>query len=81
MAARTSALPDQRVSRRRLRDLPVRDERAPGRDRLMALATAHALDGLIAALFVIFGLGIIVARQMLGALYLFMCYGTCPKKR
>jgi hypothetical protein len=47
----------------------------------MALATAHALDGLIAALFVIFGFSVIVARQMLGALYLFMCYGTCPKKR
>jgi hydrogenase-4 component E len=42
----------------------------------MALATAHALDGLIAALFVIFGLGVIVARQMLGALYLFMLHAT-----
>jgi hydrogenase-4 component E len=42
----------------------------------MALATAGALDGLIAALFVIFGLGVIVARQMLGALYLFMLHAT-----
>jgi hydrogenase-4 component E len=42
----------------------------------MALATAHALDGLIAALFVIFGLGLIVARQMIGMLHLFMLHAT-----
>lgn len=35
---------------------------------------ARALDGFIAALFVIFGLGAIVARQMLGTLYLFMLH-------
>jgi hydrogenase-4 component E len=40
----------------------------------MALATAHAFDGLVAALFVIFGLGVIVARQMLGALRLFILH-------
>lgn len=38
------------------------------------LEIARALDGFIAALFVIFGLGAIVARQMLGTLYLFMLH-------
>ncbi len=38
------------------------------------LDTARALDGFIAALFIIFGLGAIVARQMLGTLYLFMLH-------
>lgn len=38
------------------------------------MQTALAIDGFIAALFVIFGLGIIVTRQMLGALYLFMLH-------
>ena len=36
--------------------------------------TALAIDGFIAALFVIFGLGVIVTRQMLGTLYLFMLH-------
>lgn len=38
------------------------------------LEIARALDGFIAALFVIFGLGAIVARQMQGTLYLFMLH-------
>lgn len=38
------------------------------------LEIARALDGFIAALFVLFGLGAIVARQMLGTLYLFMLH-------
>ena len=38
------------------------------------MATALAVDGFIAALFVVFGLGVIVARQMLGTLYLFMLH-------
>lgn len=38
------------------------------------LEVARALDGFIAALFVLFGLGAIVARQMLGTLYLFMLH-------
>lgn len=36
--------------------------------------TALAVDGFIAALFVVFGLGVIVTRQMLGTLYLFMLH-------
>jgi len=36
--------------------------------------TALAIDGFIAALFVIFSLGAIVTRQMLGTLYLFMLH-------
>lgn len=39
-----------------------------------SLEIARALDGFIAALFVIFGLGAIVARQMQGTLYLFMLH-------
>jgi hydrogenase-4 component E len=39
-----------------------------------ALDTARAVDGFVAALFVVFGLGAIVARQMLGTLYLFMLH-------
>lgn len=35
---------------------------------------ARAVDGFVAALFVVFGLGAIVARQMLGTLYLFMLH-------
>ena len=38
------------------------------------MATALAVDGFIAALFVVFGLGAIVTRQMLGTLYLFMLH-------
>jgi len=38
------------------------------------MATAHAIDGLFAALFVIFGLGVIGTRQMLGTLYLFVLH-------
>lgn len=38
------------------------------------MATALAIDGFIAALFVIFGLGAIVTRQMLGTLYLFILH-------
>lgn len=37
---------------------------------------ALALDGSIAALFVVFGLGVIVTRQMLGTLYLFMLHAA-----
>ncbi len=37
-----------------------------------ALEIVRAIDGFVAALFIIFGLGIIVTRQMLGMLYLFM---------
>ncbi len=39
-----------------------------------ALEFAHALDGSIAALSVLAGLGVIVARQMRGALYLFISH-------
>jgi hydrogenase-4 component E len=38
------------------------------------MQTALAIDGFIAALFVIFGLGVIVTRQMLGSLYLFILH-------
>lgn len=38
------------------------------------MATALALDGFIAALFVIFGLGVVAQRQMLSTLYLFMLH-------
>ncbi|MGH8274879.1 MAG: hypothetical protein ACRES9_11630 [Gammaproteobacteria bacterium] len=38
------------------------------------MATALALDGFIAALFVIFGLGVIVTRQMRGTLQLFILH-------
>ena len=38
------------------------------------METALAVDGFIAALFVVFSLSIIVARQMLGTLYLFMLH-------
>lgn len=38
------------------------------------MATALAVNGFIAALFVVFSLGAIVARQMLGTLYLFMLH-------
>lgn len=38
------------------------------------MATALAVDGFIAALFVIFGLGVIATRQMLGTLHLFMLH-------
>ncbi|MGH8321238.1 MAG: hypothetical protein ACRESX_07720 [Gammaproteobacteria bacterium] len=38
------------------------------------MATALAIDGFIAALFVIFGLGVIGTRQMAGTLYLFMLH-------
>lgn len=38
------------------------------------METALAIDGLFAALFVIFSLGAIVTRQMLGTLYLFMLH-------
>lgn len=38
------------------------------------IAFAYALDGFVAALFVITGLSAIVARQMLSALYLFMLH-------
>ena len=38
------------------------------------MANALAVDGFIAALFVVFGLGAIVTRQMLGTLYLFMLH-------
>ena len=37
---------------------------------------ALALDGSIAALFVVFGLGVVVTRQMLGTLYLFMLHAA-----
>ncbi len=39
-----------------------------------AFEIARAVDGFIAGLFVIFGLGAIVARQMIGTLYLFMLH-------
>lgn len=38
------------------------------------MATALAVDGFIAALFVVFSLSVIVTRQMLGTLYLFMLH-------
>ncbi len=38
------------------------------------MATALAIDGFIAALFVVFGLGVIVQRQMLSTLHLFMLH-------
>jgi hydrogenase-4 component E len=38
------------------------------------MATALAVNGFIVALFVVFSLGAIVARQMLGTLYLFMLH-------
>ncbi len=40
------------------------------------MSTALALDGFIAALFVVFGLGVIVTRQMLGTLYLFVLHSV-----
>lgn len=40
------------------------------------MATALAIDGLLAALFVVFSLGAIVTRQMLGTLYLFMLHAA-----
>lgn len=40
------------------------------------METALAIDGFIAALFVVFGLGAIVARQMMGTLYLFMLHAV-----
>lgn len=40
------------------------------------MATALALNGFVAALFVVFSLGAIVARQMLGTLYLFMLHSV-----
>lgn len=40
------------------------------------MTTALAIDGFIAALFVVFGLGVIVTRQMLGTLYLFMLHAV-----
>ncbi len=39
-----------------------------------ALQLAQAFDGLFAAMFVLAGLGVIVARQMRGTLYLFMLH-------
>lgn len=41
-----------------------------------ALEIARALDGFVAALFILFGLGAIVTRQMLGMLYLFMLHAA-----
>lgn len=38
------------------------------------LELARALDGFVAALFVLFGLGAVVARQMRGVLYLFVLH-------
>lgn len=38
------------------------------------MQTALAIDGFIAALFVIFGLGVIVTRQMRGSLHLFILH-------
>lgn len=40
------------------------------------MSTAFALDGFIAAFFVIFGLGIIVTRQMRGTLHLFILHSV-----
>ncbi|MGH8325312.1 MAG: hypothetical protein ACRET2_00955 [Steroidobacteraceae bacterium] len=40
------------------------------------MPTALAIDGLIAALFVVFGLAVIVTRQMLGTLYFFMLHAV-----
>lgn len=40
------------------------------------MTTALAINGLIAALFVLFGLAAIVTRQMLGTLYLFMLHAV-----
>lgn len=40
------------------------------------MQTALAIDGLIAALFVVFGLAVIVTRQMLGSLYFFMLHAV-----
>lgn len=40
------------------------------------MPTALAIDGLIAALFVVFGLGVIATRQMLGTLYFFMLHAV-----
>lgn len=39
-------------------------------------AVALAVDGLVAALFVVFGMGVIVTRQMRGTLYLFMLHAA-----
>lgn len=39
-----------------------------------ALEVVRAVDGFVAALFVVFGLGVIVTRQMLGTLCLFMLH-------
>lgn len=38
------------------------------------MTTALAIDGFIAALFVVFGLGVIATRQMLGTLHFFMLH-------
>lgn len=38
------------------------------------METVLAIDGFIAALFVVFGLGVIAQRQMLGALHMFMLH-------
>lgn len=38
------------------------------------MTTALAIEGFIAALFVVFGLGVIATRQMLGTLYFFMLH-------
>ncbi|MFZ0661374.1 MAG: hypothetical protein WAM66_01665 [Acidobacteriaceae bacterium] len=40
------------------------------------METALAINGFIAALFVVFGLGVIVTRQMLGTLYMFMLHAV-----
>lgn len=40
------------------------------------MTTALAIDGFIAALFVVFSLGVIVQRQMLSTLYLFMLHAV-----
>ncbi|HEU0197626.1 MAG TPA: hypothetical protein VFQ88_10485 [Nevskiaceae bacterium] len=38
------------------------------------MTTALAVDGFIAALFVVFGLGVVTQRQMLGTVYFFMLH-------
>ena len=40
------------------------------------MQTALAINGFIAALFVVFGLAVIVTRQMLGTLYMFMLHAV-----
>lgn len=40
------------------------------------MSTAFAVDGFVAALFVLFGVGVVAQRQMLSTLYLFMAHAA-----